>query len=103
MFYWSLQKKTVAKNLKVNVRRLKSEMQEISRDQQIIKEGQSQLREKLEAIEAECVQLRKETDLVMRQSALNKLKLCLMFNILKAREEGNFTKATQLAQLLRFV
>ncbi|GKV29439.1 hypothetical protein SLA2020_010660 [Shorea laevis] len=78
-------------------------MQEISKDQQNIKEGQKQVREKLEAIEAECAQLRNETDLMIRQSAASKLNLCLMFKILKAREEGDFAKATQLAQLLRTI
>ncbi|GLT91531.1 hypothetical protein SLE2022_094140 [Rubroshorea leprosula] len=58
--------RTAIKNLKANFRRLKAEMQEISKDQQNIKEGQKQVREKLEAIEAECAQLRNETDLMIR-------------------------------------
>ncbi|GKV09946.1 hypothetical protein SLEP1_g21381 [Rubroshorea leprosula] len=91
------------KNLKAGFRRLKAEMQEISKEQQSIKEGQKQVREKLEDIEAECAQLRKDTDIMIRQSAANKLNLCLMFKILKAREEGDFLKATQLAQLLRTI
>ncbi|GKV29362.1 hypothetical protein SLEP1_g38296 [Rubroshorea leprosula] len=96
-------RKSVMKNLKAGFRRLKAEMQEISKDQQSIKVGQKQVREKLEAIEAECAQLRKDTDLMIRQSAASKLNLCLMFKILKAREEGDFLKATQLAQLLRTI
>ncbi|GLT91525.1 hypothetical protein SLE2022_094080 [Rubroshorea leprosula] len=95
--------RTAIKSLKANFRRLKADIQEISKDQQNIKEGQKQVREKLEAIEAECAQLRTETDLMIRQSAASKLNLCLMFKILKAREEGDFAKATQLAQLLRLV
>ncbi|GKV29363.1 hypothetical protein SLEP1_g38297 [Rubroshorea leprosula] len=91
------------RNLKAGFRRLKAEMQEISKDQQNIKEGQKQVREKLESIEAECVQLRKDTDLMIRQSAVSKLNMCLMFKILKAREEGDFLKATRLAQLLRTI
>ncbi|GKU96006.1 hypothetical protein SLEP1_g9289 [Rubroshorea leprosula] len=60
-------RKSAMKNLKGGFRRLKAEMQEISKEQQSIKEGQKQVREKLEAIEAECAQLRKDTDLMIRQ------------------------------------
>ena len=45
-------------------------MEEISNDQKSIKEGQSQVREKLKAIEMECEVLREETKLMIQQSAL---------------------------------
>ncbi|GLT59464.1 hypothetical protein SLA2020_322790 [Shorea laevis] len=77
-------------------------MQEMSKDQQSIREGQKRVREKLEAIGAECAQL-KETDLANKQRAVTRLRLCLMFKILKAREEGDLPLAIQLTQLLRLV
>ena len=78
-------------------------MEEISNAQKSIKEGQSQVREKLKAIEMECEVLREETKLMIQQSALTQLRLALMLNILKAREEGDFAKAAQITQLLRLV
>ncbi|XWS27592.1 hypothetical protein CRYUN_Cryun26dG0129700 [Craigia yunnanensis] len=79
---------------------LKVEMEERSEEQKIIKEGQRQVREKFQAIEAECEQLRKETNLIIQQTTHTQLRLVLMLKILKAREESDFTKATQLTQLL---
>ncbi|GKV09944.1 hypothetical protein SLEP1_g21379 [Rubroshorea leprosula] len=55
---------------------------------------------KLEAIEAECARLRKDTDLMIRQSAASKLNLCFMLKMLKACEEGDFLKATRLLRLV---
>ena len=78
-------------------------MEEISKEQESIKEGQRWVREKFEAIEEECEQLRKETTEMIKQSAITQIRLALMFNILKAREEGNFAKASHLTQLLRLV
>ncbi|XVF77994.1 hypothetical protein PTKIN_Ptkin14bG0092700 [Pterospermum kingtungense] len=77
------------------------EMEEISKEQESIKEGQRQVREKFEAIEGECEQLRKQTNKIIQQSANTQIRLALMFNILRAREEGDFAKATHLTQLLR--
>ncbi|XVE74275.1 hypothetical protein DITRI_Ditri12bG0004000 [Diplodiscus trichospermus] len=80
---------------------LKAEMEEMSKEQEGIKEGQRQVREKLESIEEECGQLRKQTKEIIQQSAITQIRLALMFSILKARQEGNFIKASQLTQLLR--
>ena len=82
-------------------RRLKREMKETSKEQESIKEGQKQVREKFEAIEEECEELRKETNKIIQQSVITKIRLALILNILKAREEGNFAKASRLSQLLR--
>ncbi|XWS10394.1 hypothetical protein CRYUN_Cryun39dG0074000 [Craigia yunnanensis] len=96
------QKRMIArKSIRRRMRRLKTEMEEISKQQENIKEGQRQVREKFEAIEEECEQLRKKTNEMIRQSALTQIHLALMFNIVKAREEGNFAKASHLTQLLR--
>ncbi|XVE53441.1 hypothetical protein DITRI_Ditri03aG0003300 [Diplodiscus trichospermus] len=80
---------------------LKAEMEEISEEQKEIKEGQRQVREKFEAIETECEQLRKETMLIIQQSASTQIRLALMFQILKARENHEFSKASQLTCALR--
>ncbi|KAK8691408.1 hypothetical protein V6N13_074919 [Hibiscus sabdariffa] len=84
-------------------KRLKTEMAEISIEQQVIKEGQRQVRTKIEDINEECEQLREETKQIIQQSANTQIRLALMFNILKAREEGDFAKTRQLTQLLRAV
>ena len=78
-------------------------MEEISKEQKSIKEGQSQVREKINAIETECELLQEETKLMIQRSALTQLRLVLMLNILKAREEGDFAKAAQFTQLLQLV
>ncbi|XVF77949.1 hypothetical protein PTKIN_Ptkin14bG0088800 [Pterospermum kingtungense] len=83
------------------MKRLKVEMEEISKEQRKIKEGQKQVREKFEAIELECEQLRKETMLITQQSFSTQLRLALMFQILKARENHDFSKASQLTCALR--
>ena len=91
------------KEMNMRLTELKVEMEEISEEQKIIKEGQRQVRQKFQAIEAECEQLRKETNLIIQQTTHTQLRLVLMLKILKAREESDFTKAAQLTQLLRSV
>ncbi|KAK8579364.1 hypothetical protein V6N13_142568 [Hibiscus sabdariffa] len=82
-------------------KRLKTEMAEISIEQEVIKEGQRQVRTKIEDINEECEQLREATKQIIQQSANTQIRLAIMFNILKAREEGDFAKTRQLTQLLR--
>ncbi|XP_021298822.1 uncharacterized protein LOC110427593 isoform X2 [Herrania umbratica] len=96
-----MQGKTSAKYMKRRFKKLKEEMKEISRQQQSIREGQRQVAAKFKAIEEECEQLRQETNRIIRQSANTQIRLSLMFNILKAREQGDFSKAANLTQLLR--
>ncbi|XP_007022520.2 PREDICTED: uncharacterized protein LOC18594815 [Theobroma cacao] len=95
------QKRKRLKNLNTRMRRLRYDMEEISEEQKRIKEGQRQVREKFEAIELECEQLRKETNLIMQQSAYTQVRLAFMFQILKARENQDFDKAAQLTCALR--
>ncbi|XVF77947.1 hypothetical protein PTKIN_Ptkin14bG0088800 [Pterospermum kingtungense] len=94
-------KKKRSPSLNSRMKRLKVEMEEISKEQRKIKEGQKQVREKFEAIELECEQLRKETMLITQQSFSTQLRLALMFQILKARENHDFSKASQLTCALR--
>ena len=96
-------KKATKHDLKMKCRRLKEEMEEIRKEKESTKEGQLQVREKLKAVEMECELLQEETKCMIQQSALNQLRLALMFNILKARKEGDFAKAAQITQLLRLV
>ncbi|XVF77982.1 hypothetical protein PTKIN_Ptkin14bG0092200 [Pterospermum kingtungense] len=87
--------------MRVRFRRLKMEMEEISKEQESIKEGQRQVQEKFEAIEEEYEQLWKQTNEIIQQTTNAQIRLALMFNIVRAREEGDFAKATHLTQLLR--
>ena len=83
------------------MRRLKVETNEIRKEQENVKRGQREVKKKFEAIQFECEQLRKETDLITKQSVNTQLRLGLMFQILRARETNDFNKATILTQLLR--
>ena len=86
-----------------SLKRLKSEMEEISEEQKNIREGQIQVKEKFEAIESECEELKRETRLIIQQSVRTQVKLALMFRILKARETGDFNTAANLTGTLRLV
>ncbi|GLT32818.1 hypothetical protein SLA2020_074570 [Shorea laevis] len=94
-------KRRNAKDMESKLQKLREEMREIGAEQRSIREGQRKVREKFEAIEAECQMLKRETRLVIQQSARNKIRLAIMFRIFKAREEGDFAKATELTRLLR--
>ncbi|XP_039055295.1 uncharacterized protein LOC120197965 isoform X1 [Hibiscus syriacus] len=96
-----LKRKIAKKTMTARFRRLKSEMEKISIEQQVIKEGQRQVGTKIEEINEQCEQLRQETKQIIRQSVNTQIRLALMFNILKAREEGDFAKTCQLTRLLR--
>ncbi|MBA0550329.1 hypothetical protein Goshw_022109, partial [Gossypium schwendimanii] len=80
--------------------RLRVEMKEISEEQREIKVGQKKVREKFEAIELECEELRKETILITQQTANTQIRLALMFQILKARQNQELDKATILTHAL---
>ncbi|KAK8643664.1 hypothetical protein V6N13_012947 [Hibiscus sabdariffa] len=90
------------KKLNGRIRKLKSDMVDISEQQKDIKEGQRQVREKFEAVESQYDQLRKETNQIMQQSMNTQIRLALMFQILKARENQEHDKAAQLTCALRY-
>ncbi|XVF77959.1 hypothetical protein PTKIN_Ptkin14bG0089500 [Pterospermum kingtungense] len=94
-------RRKLMKKFKCRMKGLTAEIKEVRLQQKGIKEGQRQVDDKIEAIEAECEQLRRETALIIQQSATIQLRLALMFQILQARENNDFTKAAQLAQNLR--
>ncbi|XP_039055322.1 uncharacterized protein LOC120197991 isoform X2 [Hibiscus syriacus] len=97
------EKRQKLKRLNSGMKWIKSDIEEISEEQKEIKEKQTQLREKFEAIDLECQQLQKETKLIIQQSARTQIRLALMFQILKARENLEFDKAALLTNALREV
>ncbi|KAK8542537.1 hypothetical protein V6N13_136890 [Hibiscus sabdariffa] len=92
----NMQNKHKKKATKVKLRRLIMEQSNIR-----LREGHSQVREKLKAVETECEALREESKLMIQQSVGTQIRLALMLNILKAREEGDLAKAARFTDLLR--
>ncbi|KAB5564300.1 hypothetical protein DKX38_004354 [Salix brachista] len=86
---------------KVSMRRLRAEMAEIGEQQKRIRKGQMEIRERFEEIDFDCDQLKKETFLISKQAARNQQRLNLMFKIVRAREENNFSEVDKLTQSLR--
>ena len=58
--------------------------------------------EKFEETREEAAKLKEETNLIIKQSAANQLRIDLMFQILRAREENDAAKDATLTQTLRF-
>ncbi|XVE74317.1 hypothetical protein DITRI_Ditri12bG0007300 [Diplodiscus trichospermus] len=96
------QKRRKLKKDKNQTKELTGEIGEVRLEQKGIKEGQRQVQHKIKTIEAECDELRRETALIIQQSATTQLRLALMFQILQARQNNDFSKAAQLAQALRY-
>ncbi|KAF9685610.1 hypothetical protein SADUNF_Sadunf03G0072500 [Salix dunnii] len=78
-------------------------MTEIGEQQERIRKGQMEIRERFKEIDFDCDQLKKETFLISKQAARNQQRLNLMFKIVKAREENNFSEDDKLTQSLRLV
>ncbi|KAE8731471.1 putative Phosphatidylinositol glycan [Hibiscus syriacus] len=95
------EKRQRLKRLNRRLERIKSDIEERSEEQEEIKEKQTELREKFEAIDLECAQLQNETRLIIQQSARTQIRLALMFQILKARENQELDKAALLTNALR--
>ncbi|XP_052878237.1 uncharacterized protein LOC108485909 isoform X1 [Gossypium arboreum] len=96
-------RKIAKRSRKRRLARLKAEMEGIKKEQKSINEGQRQVRKRMEAIGEECQQLSIETNKVIRQTAVTQIRLAIMFNILKARQDGDIAKASHLTHLLRSV
>ncbi|KAK8648788.1 hypothetical protein V6N13_129531 [Hibiscus sabdariffa] len=95
------QKRQRLKRLNSGMKRARSGTEEISEEQEEIKEKQTQLSNRFQAIGKQCEQLRKETAVIVQQSARTQNRLALMFQILKARENHEFDKAAMLTAALR--
>ncbi|XWS33119.1 hypothetical protein CRYUN_Cryun22dG0051300 [Craigia yunnanensis] len=89
------------KNMQEKFRRLKAEMEEISKEQKNIREGQRQLREKFEVIKTELEDLKRETKILIQKTARNGIKLTLMIQICKACQQGDLATVANLTHLLR--
>ena len=61
------------------------------------------MRQRFVSIKQECDHLREEINIIFKQATITKIKLALMFQILRAREVGDFSKAANLTYFLRFV
>ncbi|XVE80850.1 hypothetical protein DITRI_Ditri15bG0013900 [Diplodiscus trichospermus] len=94
-------KKVGMKNMQEKFVTLAAEMEEISEEQRDIREGQRQVRGKLLAIESECEELKRETRIIIQQTARTQIKLALMFGILKASQQSDFATVANLTHLLR--
>ena len=91
------------KSLKTRMQRLKEEMEEISQDQKCIREEQRNIGNRFGDVKIQCDQLREETELIMKQSACTQIRLSFMFDILRARKDGDIDKADTLVHFLNIV
>ncbi|XP_038680086.1 uncharacterized protein LOC119981132 [Tripterygium wilfordii] len=91
----------LAGKIRAGIKRLREEMAEISEEHKCIREGQRQVRDKFEKMEAEREQLWKETELISKQNAGIQERLGLMSGIMKARSLNDFDLAAQLTHSLR--
>ncbi|XVE53436.1 hypothetical protein DITRI_Ditri03aG0003000 [Diplodiscus trichospermus] len=91
------------KSFKVRVQRIKADMGKIREEQRCIREEQKDIKEKFGQVKRQCDQLRDETQLIMQQSTSNRVRLILMFNILRARQDGDLDKAATLTRFLKLV
>ena len=89
--------------LNPKIQSLKQNMVKIRMDQQRIREEQRNVRQRFGNIKQECDHLRKEINIIFKQATITTIKLALMFQILRAREVGNFFKTANLTHFLRFV
>ncbi|KAH1032351.1 hypothetical protein J1N35_044525 [Gossypium stocksii] len=94
-------KKARKHDSKLKCRSWKGVLEEIRKEQNSIREGQSQVGEKLEAMEIEYEALHEESKLMIERSALTQIRLAVMLNILTARKEGDYAMAAHFTQLLR--
>ncbi|XVF14772.1 hypothetical protein REPUB_Repub09cG0090400 [Reevesia pubescens] len=96
-----MKKKSGTKNMQEKFERLRAEMGEISEEQRNIREVQRQVREKMEGIESDCEELKRETRIIVHQTARTQIKLAIMFGIFKASQQSDFATVANLKRLLR--
>ncbi|KAL4376338.1 hypothetical protein GQ457_02G004190 [Hibiscus cannabinus] len=81
--------------------RVKAEMGKVREEQECLKDEQRKLITRFDEIAKQCDELKQETEMIEKQSAITRAKLVLMFGILKARESGDLVQAANLTALLR--
>ncbi|KAK8479275.1 hypothetical protein V6N11_064502 [Hibiscus sabdariffa] len=91
------------KSLKTRVQRMKVEMGKIREDQRCIREEQLIIGERFGVVARQCHELRLETQVMVEQSTFNRVRLGIMVNILRARQDGEFDKAAVLTAALASV
>ncbi|KAK8527011.1 hypothetical protein V6N13_084882 [Hibiscus sabdariffa] len=96
-------RKMAKKSMRRRLIRLKKEKEEIRKEKESIEEGRRRVRERMEAVEEECKQITEETNEIIRQTATTRIRLALMFDILKARQGGDVAEAAHLTRLLRLL
>ncbi|KAK8506106.1 hypothetical protein V6N11_059879 [Hibiscus sabdariffa] len=84
---------------KLGVRGLKA--RRVKEEQECLRDEQRKLVARFDEIERQCDQLKQETEMIVKQSAITRAKLLLMFRILKARESGDLVQAANLTRFLR--
>ena len=88
---------------KLKIQSLKQNMAKIGMDQRRLREEQSHVRQRFTSLKMGCDRLREEINLIFKQATITKIRLAVMFQILKAREDGDFSKAAKLTLFLRSV
>ncbi|MBA0783427.1 hypothetical protein Gotri_001142, partial [Gossypium trilobum] len=75
-------------------------MGQIKEDQRCIRDEQRKIRGRLEDVRRQCDEVRLESEAIVKQSAFNRIRLVVMFQIIKAREDGDFDKVALLCRSL---
>ncbi|GMJ11635.1 hypothetical protein HRI_004832700 [Hibiscus trionum] len=91
------------KSLKTRVQRIKADMGKIREDQRCIREEQMVIGERFGDVIRQCHELRLETQVMLKQSAFNRIRIRIMLSILRARQDGDFDKAAALTGFLASV
>ncbi|KAK5772258.1 hypothetical protein PVK06_048538 [Gossypium arboreum] len=95
--------KQKTKSLNAKFHGLKQDMGQIKEDQRCIRDEQRKIRERLEDVRRQCDEVRLESEAIAKQSAFNRIRLVVMFQIIKAREDGDFDKAALLCRFLNSI
>ncbi|XP_039003820.1 uncharacterized protein LOC120130717 [Hibiscus syriacus] len=87
--------------VRVEARRAKAEMGKVKEEQGCLRDEKRKLVTKFNEIAKQCDELKEETEMIVKQSAITRAKLLLMYGILKARESGDLVQAAILTRFLR--
>ncbi|XP_039021192.1 uncharacterized protein LOC120153275 [Hibiscus syriacus] len=86
---------------RMEAKRVKAEIGKVREEQECLKDEQRNLITRFNEIAKQCDELKEETEMIEKQSAITQAKLVLMFGILKAREAGDLVQAANLTRHLR--
>ncbi|KAK8995911.1 hypothetical protein V6N11_076165 [Hibiscus sabdariffa] len=91
----------VKKHKKGGIENIQEKYEKLTVDMKEIREAQRQVREKFEGVANECEELKRETRIIVQQTARTQVKLALMFQIVKASEQADHATVSTLTHLLR--